>query len=48
MGIRKGFRLPAQFGYFSIGVYVLYLILAVSLQFLVNEGTNNDESQCSA
>lgn len=46
LGVRNAFRLPANFGYFSMLVYGLYLILAVALQFLTDSPENNDATQC--
>lgn len=46
IGLWRGMRLPKNFGYFSISLYGLYLIIAIALELKGNESGEDYSGQC--
>lgn len=46
VGMMRGFRLPRNFGFFSIALYVVYVGLAISLELLMEPAVNDYSGQC--
>lgn len=48
VGMMRGFRLPKNFGFFSIGLYVIYLSFAIALELLLETPASDYSEQCKA
>ncbi|GMH36416.1 hypothetical protein BSKO_04284 [Bryopsis sp. KO-2023] len=46
VGLAKGLRLPRRFGYFSIGLYVVYVAFAVGMNLLFDISRHDYSDQC--